>query len=168
MIQNDKVEEEKTAVETLKNQSHKLSSKSLAELIEIYGAHSVLSSRITANSLLSFFLRRGYIDEKYVDYINYFKATTITTDDMNYILGIKNLSPKPYNYKLTRADLVINRLQPYEFEQEEIYNFDLLECLLGSNKYNEKLNLYIKQLSNGSENSWKFIINFISNFRLSA
>lgn len=161
LIQNDKVEEEKTAVETLKNQSHKLSSKSLAELIEIYGAHSVLSSRITANSLLSFFLRRGYIDEKYVDYINYFKATTITTDDMNYILGIKNLSPKPYNYKLTRADLVINRLQPYEFEQEEIYNFDLLECLLGSNKYNEKLNLYIKQLSNGSENSWKFINEFI-------
>lgn len=161
LMEENKIEEEKTLVETMKMQIHELSSKSLAELINEYGADSVLSSDVRSNNLLTFLLRRGYIDEKYVDYINYFKATTITTDDMNYILGIKNLTPSPYNYKLSRTDLVINRLQIYEFEKEEVYNFDLLEYLLSSEKYNEKLNLYIKQLSNGSENSWNFINEFI-------
>lgn len=161
LIEGNKIEEEKNLVETMKRQVYELSSKSLAELIDKYGINSVLSTNVKSNDLLVFFLRRGYIDEKYVDYINYFKATSITTEDMNYILGIKNLSPKPYNYKLTRTDLVVERLQPYEFEQEVIYNFDLLECLLSTEDFDEKLNLYINQLSNGSEASWKFIDEFI-------
>lgn len=161
LIEDNKIKEEQKLVETMKHQIYELSSKSLSELIDTYGINSILSADVKSNDLLVFLLRRGYVDEKYVDYINYFKATTITTDDMNYILGIKNLSPKTYNYKLTRTDLVVERLQPYEFEQEVIYNFDLLECLLSSQKYDEKLNLYIKQLSNGSEASWKFIDEFI-------
>ena len=161
LMEDNKIEEEKTLVETMKRQVYELSSKSLTELIDEYGMDSVLSTSVKSNNLLVFLLRRGYVDEKYVDYINYFKATTITTEDMNYILGIKNLSPKPYNYKLTRTDLVVKRLQPYEFEQEVIYNFDLLECLLSSENFDEKLNLYINQLSNGSEASWKFIDEFI-------
>lgn len=161
LIEDKKIEEEKKYVETTKHEIYKLSSKSLSELIEAYGIDAILSANIRSNALLVFLLRRGYINEKYVDYINYFKATSITTDDMNYILGIKNLSPKSFTYKLSKTDLIINRLQPYEFEQEAIYNFNLLECLLASDKYNDKLNLFIKQLSNGSENSWKFIDEFI-------
>ena len=161
LIEDNKIDEEKALVEMMQHQIYELSSKSLSELLSTYGISMILSETVKSNDLLVFLLRRGYVDEKYVDYINYFKATTITTDDMNYILGIKNLSPKPYNYKLTRTDLVVKRLQPYEFEQEVIYNFDLLECLLSSDKYDEKLNLYIKQLSNGSEASWKFIDEFI-------
>lgn len=161
LIEDNKIDEEKALVETMQRQIYELSSKSLSELIATYGISAILSEAVKSNALLVFLLRRGYVDEKYVDYINYFKATTITTEDMNYILGIKNLSPKPYNYNLNRTDLVVKRLQPYEFEQEAIYNFDLLECLLSSEEYEEKLNLYIKQLSNGSEASWKLIDEFI-------
>lgn len=161
LIEDNKIDEEKALVEMMQHQIYELSSKSLSELLSTYGISMILSETVKSNDLLVFLLRRGYVDEKYVDYINYFKATTITTDDMNYILGVKNLSPKPYNYKLTRTDLVVKRLQPYEFEQEAIYNFDLLECLLSSNEYEEKLNLYIKQLSNGIEASWKFIDEFV-------
>ncbi len=161
LIEDNKIDEEKALVDMMQHQIYELSSKSLSELLSTYGISMILSETVKSNDLLVFLLRRGYVDEKYVDYINYFKATTITTDDMNYILGVKNLSPKPYNYKLTRTDLVVKRLQPYEFEQEAIYNFDLLECLLSSNEYEEKLNLYIKQLSNGIEASWKFIDEFV-------
>lgn len=161
LMEDNKIEEEKALVETMKQHAYELSSRSLTELIDEYGMDSVLSTSVRSNDLLVFLLRRGYVDEKYVDYINYFKATSITTDDMNFILGVKNLAPKPYNYKLTRTDLVVKRLQPYEFEQEVIYNFDLLECLLSSENFDEKLNLYINQLSNGSEASWKFIDEFI-------
>lgn len=161
LLESEKIDEEKISIDIMKQEIHKISSKTLVELLEEYSIDDILSKEVTANDFLVFLLRRGYIDENYVEYINYFKATSITTEDKNYILGIKNLSPKPYNYKLTRTAQVIERLQPYEFEEEAIYNFDLLEYLLSTDKYDDKLNLYIKQLSNGSENSWKFIDEFI-------
>ena len=161
LIEDNKIEDEKRFIETTKQSMYELSSKSLSELLNIYDKSEVLSKDVLSNDLLVFMVRRGYINERYVDYINYFKATTITTDDMNYILGIKNLSPKPFDYCLTRIDLVIDRLQQYEFEQEVVYNFNLLEFMLASDKYDNKLNLYIKQLSNGSNNSWTFIDEFI-------
>lgn len=161
LIEHNKIEEERTLIEICKKQLYEISSKTLVQLLDKYGIDNILSEEVTANDFLVFLLRRGYINENYVEYINYFKATSITTDDKNYILGIKNLSPKSYDYKLTRIDQVIERLLPYEFEQESIYNFDLLEYLLSADKHADKLNLYIKQLSNGSEASWKFIDEFI-------
>ena len=47
-------------------------------------------------------------------YINYFKGTSITKEDMNYILAVKNMEKLPYNYNLTKVGMVIQRLQPYE------------------------------------------------------
>ncbi|MBR3592847.1 MAG: hypothetical protein IKL46_08345 [Clostridia bacterium] len=161
LIEDNKIDEEKIFIQETKRNIYNFSSKTLENLLNEYGVDAVLSQNVINNELLVFLLRRGYINEKYVDYINYFKGTSITTEDMNFILGIKNLSPKKYDYKLTRTELVIERLQPYEFEQEVIYNFDLLECLLSSNEYDEKLNLFIKQLSNGNDASWEFIDEFI-------
>lgn len=160
VIENGKIEGEKMFVENLRNEQRKLSSKTLSELISSYG-ESVLSNEVGKHDLLVFLLRRGYINEKYVNYINYFKATSMTTADMNYILSVKNLDPKPYSYPLTRTDMVIDNLQLYEFEQEAILNFDILECLLSKEKYDEKLHLYIKLLSNDSAKSWEFINNFV-------
>ena len=43
------------------------------------------AEKVAENKLLVFMLRRGYIDEKYANYINYFKGTSITKEDMNLI-----------------------------------------------------------------------------------
>ena len=106
-------------------------------------------------------LRRGYIDEKYANYINYFKGTSVTKEDMNYILAVKNMEKLPYNYNLTKVGMVIQRLQPYEFEQKSIFNFILLEYLLSEEEDIEKRTVLIGQLSDGTVESWKFIDEFI-------
>ena len=160
VIEDKKIKEEKILVEKLRKEQRELSSRTLSELISS-DDEAVLFDKVRDNKLLVFLLRRGYINEKYVNYINYFKATSMTTADMNYILSVKNLDPKPYSYPLTRTDMVIDNLQLYEFEQEAILNFDILECLLSKEKYDEKLHLYIKLLSNDSEKSWEFINNFV-------
>ena len=82
----------------------------------------ILDDSLNKNKLLIFLLRRGYIDEKYANYINYFKGSSITKDDMNFILAVKNREPKPFDYSLTKTEMVIQRLQDYEFERKEIYN----------------------------------------------
>ena len=42
---------------------------------------------------------------------------------MNYILAVKNMEKLPYNYNLTKVGMVIQRLQPYEFEQKKYFQF---------------------------------------------
>lgn len=86
-------------------------------------------------------LRRGYIDEEYTNYINYFKGTSITKDDMNFILSVKTQTALPFDYTLNKTEMVINRLQPYEFEQKEILNYALLERLFDLPQESEKFGI---------------------------
>lgn len=151
----------KNEIEDLKKNVHELSGWSLKKLIEEFGVHNVLSEKVTENKLLVFMLRRGYIDEKYANYINYFKGTSVTKEDMNYILAVKNMEKLPYNYNLTKVGMVIQRLQPYEFEQKSIFNFILLEYLLSEEEDIEKRTVLIGQLSDETVESWKFIDEFI-------
>lgn len=148
-------------LEELRERQHKLSGMSIVELLKVYTVSEVFSEDVQANKLLVFLLRRGYIDEKYASYINYFKGISITKDDMNFILAVKNQTPLDFDYRLTKTPMVVERLQEYEFEQKAIYNFDLLEQLLDS-EISEKLVAFIKQLSDGDDISWHFIDEFVS------
>lgn len=160
-IQEKGISSIKNKIEDLKKNIHELSSWSLKKLIEEFGVHSVLSEKVSENKLLVFMMRRGYIDEKYANYINYFKGTSITKEDMNYILAVKNMEKLPYSYNLTKVGMVIQRLQPYEFEQKSVFNFILLEYLLSEEEDIEKRTVLIRQLSDGTVESWKFIDEFI-------
>ena len=160
-VQEKGVSSIKGEIEDLKKNAHELSGWSLKKLIEEFGVHNVLSEKVAENKLLVFLLRRGYIDEKYANYINNFKGTSITKEDMNYILAVKNMEKLPYNYNLTKVGMVIQRLQPYEFEQKSIFNFILLEYLLSEENENEKRMILIDQLSDRTVESWEFIDEFI-------
>lgn len=146
-------------LQKLRDEQHSLTSMTFTQLLNRFPAEEVLSEEVRSNKLLTFLLRRGYIDEKYANYINYFKGASITKDDMNFILSVKNQTPLGFNYQLTRTTRVVGRLQNYEFEQEAVYNFDLLEELL-SHGPEEKLDVFIAQLSDENEVSWRFIDEF--------
>lgn len=160
-VQEKGLDELQCDIEILKNKTRELSGWSIKKLIEKFGVQKVLSDQVRENKLLVFMIRRGYIDEKYANYINYFKGTSITKDDMNFILSVKNMEKLPYNYNLTKVPMVIQRLQIYEFEQKSVYNFILLEYLLSEDGDIEKLKTLIIQLADGSEESWNFINDFI-------
>lgn len=147
-------------IEDRQQHLYSIGGASLKRLIEEYGVEQVLSENVRAIPPLVYMLRMGYIDERYADYINYFKGTSITTADMNFILSVKNHESQPFNYELTKVDQVVSRLQPYEFEQEEIRNFDLLEYLLGNDAHREKLFRLIKRITDGSASSWQFLDEF--------
>ena len=148
-------------MQELRMQQHDLSGLSLAKLLEDYSPEEVLSEKVKRNKLLVFLLRRAYIDEEYASYINYFKGASITKDDMNFILSVKNQEPLAFDYQLTKVPMVIQRLQEYEFEEKAIYNFTLLEELLSEGE-SVKLSAFINQLSDEEETSWRFIDEFFS------
>lgn len=148
-------------IRNLKELQRSIVENSMRDILEKYNDFK-FSRDIGENKLLVFLLRRGYIDEKYANYINYFKGNTITKDDMNFILSVKNQEAKPWDYAITKTDMVIRRLQEYEFERKEIYNFDLLEQLLAGCNDNVKLELFFKQLADETKLSWDFIDEFTS------
>lgn len=147
-------------LQELRDEQHSLSGMTFAQMLKKFPVEDVLSNEVRSNKLLVFLLRRGYVDEKYANYINYFKGTSITKDDMNFILSVKNQTPLPFDYRLTKTPMVVERLQPYEFEQKAICNFALMEELLAKSP-SDKLTAFLAQLSDESENSWNFIDEFI-------
>ena len=79
---------------------------------------------------------------------------------MNFILSIKNHEALPFSYELNKINQIVSRLQPHEFEQEEIFNFDLLEFLLGDDTYKEKRARFMVKMADGTEKSWQFLDEF--------
>lgn len=144
-------------IESINDEIHRISALTLKEIIKEYGAETVLSANVRTNKLLTFLLRQGFIDEKYPNYINYFHANSITKDDMNFILSIRDGEAEEFTYQISQTEQVVKRLLSHEFEQREIYNFDLMDFLISSDTCNEKCGLFLKQLSDENEISWKFI-----------
>ena len=79
---------------------------------------------------------------------------------MNFILSVKNQSPLPFDYRLTKTSMIVKQLQVYEFEQKAVYNLDLLSELLLHGPV-EKLNAFLEQLKDEHEITWWFIDQFV-------
>lgn len=157
----DKISLIKEETQKLKQTINNFHTLSLKEIMNKEGEENLFSNDVKNNKVLIYMLRNGYIDEKYANYLNYFRGESITTDDMNYILSVKNREPKPFNYVITKTEQVVHRLQLHEFSQKETLNYSLLEYLLSNENDNDKLSLLIKQLSDGSESSWEFVDSFV-------
>lgn len=150
-------------IEHQKEKIEKLGTTTLKDLIDKYNIIDQLPDDIMKNDLLVFLLRRGYIDEQYANYINYFKNTSITNEDQNFILSIKNRRRLAQDFHLTQVGNIVSRLQDFEFKQKEIYNNDLLNYLLVATKQdeNKKLDNFINQLADETDDSWKFIEEYL-------
>ncbi|MFK3588078.1 hypothetical protein OCH80_06685 [Lactobacillus sp. 23-2] len=158
-----KVKDLQSQLQKLKQRLLKLDLMTLAELIENYQLDNYLSAEVKEKDLLVFLLRRGYIDEQYASYINYFKGNSISREDQNFILSVKNRKRLPQSYKLTKVANVADRLRVAEFGQKEIYNNDLIDyLLLDCYDQNKKLTTFIEQLTDETEDSWSFISNYLS------
>ena len=159
---------EKSGIKKVKDQHIELQSKkdnlsglSLSRIIETYSEDDVLDGELLKNKVLVFFLRRGYIDETYKNYINYFKEGSITADDMNFVLAVKERSPQNFTYHLEKMEQIVKLLPTSDFTKRVIYNFDLLEYLLGQDDTDEKLSEFVRQLSDEKPDSWEFINEFV-------
>lgn len=151
-------------LEELNEQLQNISISSLKELIGRNDVKEVLSDNVRSNKVLVFMLRYGYIDEDYSMYINYFKGDSITKDDMNFILNIRNREVQSFDYKLTRLRGIVDRLNIRDFKQKEVYNFYLLEYLLSNSSKDidkNKLDNFIQQLADEEKESWSFIDAFV-------
>lgn len=79
--------------------------------------------------LIEVFIRRGYIDEDYYDYISYFYPGMVSLADRDLLLSIKRQIPQDYTYHIDKIDNFAKELKNYMFEHDAILNNELLDYL---------------------------------------
>lgn len=154
-------EESRHVVEEYEQRINGLRAYSMKQIIEEFGIE-FLDETVRKNDLLVFLLRHGYLDENYENYINYFHPNSITKDEMNFILGVRNhRSEAGYSYALKNLEQVFERLQDFEFKQKEALNYDLVDYVLSKQEKTSSADMLIEQLSNHSDESRAFIKAYI-------
>ena len=88
--------------------------------------------------LMDVFIRLGYIDEDYYDYISYFYPEMLSEDDRDLLLSIKRQIKEEYIYHIDNIDNFVKELRDYMFDHDAILNNDLLDYF--ARKKNGKLN----------------------------
>ena len=101
--------------------------------------------------LLKYLIRNGYIDETYADYMTYFYENSLSRIDKIFLRSVSDKKAKPSDYGLSKPSMVLSRLRPYDFDQEETLNFMLCDELLSDGKYNEHLHHLIQQIKDNDE-----------------
>lgn len=105
--------------------------------------------------LLKYLIRNGYIDETYADYMTYFYENSLSRIDKIFLRSVSDKKAKPSDYRLSRPSMVLRRLRPYDFDQEETLNFMLCDELLSDGRYNEHLRHLIQQIK--ANNEYRFL-----------
>jgi len=111
--------------------------------------------------LIILLIRNGYIAEDYLNYISYFYPGSITENDHWFLMNVRNETPSDFEYNLEEVANVIKKISDSEFETSYILNYNLLDYLFESHTYRTKKNITLKQLSNESEDSVKFVKSYI-------
>lgn len=114
------------------------------------------------SELINILLRNGYIDENYLDYISIFYEGSLSKADYQFLINVKIQKPSEFDYKLTKIERLIEKINLFDFEKEYVLNYDLVEFLQQKPNDFEKKKRLFKQLSNQSPNSIRFIEGFIT------
>lgn len=95
---------------------------------------SDLYKGIGLTEMMDVFIRRGFIDEEYYDYISFFYEGMVSLADRELLLSIKRDIPKEYSYHIDKVENFVKELLPYMFETKAILNNDLLDYVSSSHK----------------------------------
>jgi hypothetical protein len=118
------------------------------------------SERIYNDSLLIFLLINGYLDEHYREYTSIFQKGGLNELDHEFKINILSLinEPKPFEYKLTNIEDIINELPLNYFKDNRILNISIIDYLIDyESVYQEKLHAILKVISERSNRSNQFL-----------
>lgn len=114
-------------------------SQKLRQLIKNYKLSDIDEFKnIGLEPMMNVFIRRGYIDEEYYDYISYFYEGMVSLSDRDLLLAIKTEESKSFDYHIDKIENFVKELKEYMFESDAILNIELLDFLATSIKHKDK------------------------------
>ncbi|GMB02055.1 hypothetical protein [Pelosinus sp. IPA-1] len=161
-----RIEELQIELDILKRKKDEIKLLPLKKIITEENIGEGFSIDFNNKKLLKFLIKRGYIDEMYHSYITYFYPGSLTKEDMDFLASIKNQEALTFDYKLTKYEEIINKMYIYEFEQQEILNYNLIDFMIENiEKYRIFVEIVLTQLVNESDKSISFIDGYLKESR---
>lgn len=142
----------------LKNKRKFLLEKTLSDLI----LDSSINIDFGKNKLIKVLLIKGYINERYNNYISYFREGEITFKELEFIQFIISKTFVPIDYELKNTDKIIKRISIKDVGNEYILNLYLIRDLIQNQTKFDKLK-YSKILSQFNKIN-DFKLNFLEIF----
>lgn len=127
-----------------------VSSMKIKELFENYSLDEIAEyKKLILPDLIDIFIRRGYIDEDYYDYISYFYEGMISVSDRDTLIDIKRQRKGDYLKHIDHIENFVKELKPYNFTSDSILYVELLDHLVSnsSNSSKDYLTLFYKRIN---------------------
>jgi hypothetical protein len=157
-IKNGKITSLKSKIQKLEKQKQKTRISKIAELLRSDEFPELELSENLNKNLITILLRNGYIAEDYIDYISLFHEESITRSDYQFHISIKNSIKQPFDYKLSKIEKLLIKINPLDFQTEFILNYDIVDYLFSySDKYDSQLESIFNKLKDESKVSVEFI-----------
>lgn len=119
----------------IREEELKLKSLRISKILRQYNLEETETYKnIQLSDMQDVFLRLGYIDEDYYDYISYFYPEMMSLEDRELLINIKRQVKQPYDYHIDRIENFTKELKEYMFESDAILNIELLDYIAVSNK----------------------------------
>ena len=147
----------------------RIKSMKLARLFSAYDMEKCNAfTEIELEPLMNVFLRRGYLDEDYYDYISYFyKNISITQNDRDLLLSMKQAIKKDYQANIDKVENFANQIPLYVFDNDAVLNNILADFLISHatrKNLNEKYELLMKRIER-EDAPLEFIAQYYQNGR---
>lgn len=136
--------------QTLYSEKLGVSSLKIKELFENYALDGIKEYKnLYIPDLIDIFIRRGYIDEDYYDYISYFYEGMISMSDRETLIDIKRQRRGDYLKHIDHIENFVKELKPYNFTSDSILYVELLDHLVSTSSDSSKdyLTLFYKRLN---------------------
>ena len=131
----------------IQREEFQVKSLRISELLRQYDlGETETYKNIGLSDMQDVFLRLGYIDEDYYDYISYFYPEMVSLEDREFLLNIKRQIKQPFDYHIDRIKNVVKELKEYMFESDAILNIELLDYLATAEEYKDKFEHMMSRL----------------------
>jgi hypothetical protein len=149
-IIEDYPKEIKEEQKLLANEELQIESARLSELLQKY---NILKCKefddLKLEPMMNVFLRRGYIAEDYYDYISYFYEDTLTLNDRDLMLAMKQGIKSDYRTNINKVETFVRELPLYVFNDNAVLNNHLADFLIEHrNIYPQKFDLLMMRIEN--------------------
>ena len=146
-------------IRELEDERDSLYKKTLSELWSEYPSDKKTQSK--QEEIIDVFIRRGYINEHYNDYISIFHEGSLSQSDKQFIINVTRGVQSDMDYSLSHVENVFKKISFYSFEDPCTLNVSLANHLFEKYPDSKQAEFFIKQLANESQPSLEFLEKYI-------
>lgn len=162
--QNGEIENFKQQVAEKKTELSNIQQMSIEEMLDEFPSEQFVTDvKLINKDFIIYLLRYGYIDENYFEYISYFYANSLSEQEKQYLLLIKNRQEPNFDLLVNNANFgkVVARIKDTEWKLPAVLNYSMLHCIMTFD--DGHIDLFLRAL-------WKYkLFNrnslFLSNFK---